>query len=349
MSQGKSLICILSSLVIFLSLTFASYNVSSSQVLIVPRSKGEKKLAKLFYMQIKKDNLDGFVKYLNQHPQYINIAYYHPKYKDFFTPLQLAVVLERDRFIDELLKREVDPFLPTLSKGNTILHISPTTHIAERFIDLGLKLEALNHQEMTPLLAQVFKRRLNRREVILTLLKAGANVEARTDKSELTALHILFKPDHVEGYQEDLLLILQDILDYGGRVDARSRTGVTPLHFAANNNNIRAIQIFVNKAEQQGIEDFVNIRDLQYGNTPLFSAYFYQSKEAITQLLKLGANSLLLNRDNVSVNGRAHRESRRGLDFAEFVLDEIEKYFRLKDRCVQSLTEDRRVPLYESQ
>ena len=47
-----------------------------------------------------------------------------------------------------------------------------------------------------------------------------------------------------------------------------------------------------------GIEDFVNIRDIEYGNTSLFTAYTYQYKEAITQLLKLGANPLLLNKAN---------------------------------------------------
>ena len=102
MGQDESLIYILSSLVIFLSLTFASYNVSSSQILIVPRSKGEEKLAKLFYEQIRKDKLDEFVETLNNYPQYINIVYYYPAYKDYFTLLHLAALFEKDKFIDEL-------------------------------------------------------------------------------------------------------------------------------------------------------------------------------------------------------------------------------------------------------
>ena len=347
MNRSKSPIYILSFLIIFLSLTFTSHNVSSSQIHCIPQSKGEEELAKLFYTQILEDHLDEFVETLNNYPQYINIVYCYSEYKDFFTPLQLAVIFARDRFIDELLKREVDPFLPTLSKGDTVLHLSPMPHITKRFIDLGLDLEALNHQNMTPLLVQVFKKRLNR-DVILTLLKAGANVEARTGISGLTALHVLFKPYHLRSDQEDLLMILKDILDHDGRVDARSKRGETPLHFAVNNNNIQAIQILVDKAEQVGIEDFVNIKDFQYGNTPLFSAYLYQAKAAISYLLKLKADPFLENKSKISVNKSARRESRRGSNFARFVLDEIRKYSELPDRCVQSLTKEGGDPLYES-
>lgn len=316
-------------------MSFASYSIGSSQTPLIPKSEGEQKLAELFYIQIRTDNLDEFIETLNNYPQYINILYYHPVYKDYFSPLQLAVVLGRDRFIDELLKRDVDPSLPTLSKHNTILHISPMPRITKKFVNLGLNREALNYQNMTPLLVQVFKKRLNR-EAILALLESGVDLEARTSTSGLTALHILFKPYRLKSDQEILLMILQDILDHGGRVDVRTKRGEMPLHFAANNNNIQAIQILVDKAKQKGIEDFVNIKDFN-GNTPLFSAYRYQAKEAISYLLELGADPFLKNKSKVSIIKSARRGVQYSSDFDRFVLGEIEKYS--EDHCVQSLTE----------
>ena len=116
----------------------------------------------------------------------------------------------------------------------------------------------------------------------------------------------------------------------------RTKRGEMPLHFAANNNNIQAIQILVDKAKQKGIEDFVNIKDFN-GNTPLFSAYRYQAKEAISYLLELGADPFLKNKSKVSIIKSARRGVQYSSDFDRFVLGEIEKYS--EDHCVQSLTE----------
>ena len=347
MSQNKISLYSMSFLIVLISLSFASYSIGSSQILYIPESEKEEELAKSFYEQILKEDLGAFVETLNNYPQYINIVYYYPAYKDYFTLLHLAVLFGKDKFIDELLKRGVDPSLPTLSKDNTVLHISSVHFIVAKFIDLGLDREALNHQNMTPLLVQVFKKVLNR-DVILTFLKAGANVEARTDKSGLTALHVLFKPYHSISNQEELLRILEDILDHGGKVDAGSKAGETPLHFAAAMNNVQAISILVDKAtKQMGLKKFINIRDF-HGNTPLSIAYTSRAKEAISHLLKLGANPLLLNRDKISVNGSAHQESGRSSSFGKFVLDEIAKHFTPPTRCVKSLTKEGRYPLYES-
>lgn len=330
---------------ILICTNFSFYNLNASQFLQASQSEKEREIARLFYTQILRDDLDGFVKALNNYPQYINLVIYHSGYKDFLTPLQLAVIFGKDRFIDELLKRQADSSLSTLIKKNTILHLSNIPHITKRFIDLGLNLEALNYQHMTPLLSQVFKVELNR-EVILTLLQAGANVRAETDITGLTALHILFRPHHIRNNQKDLLMILKDILDYNGKLVARDKRGATALHFAAARNNVQAIQILVDKAKQLRIEDFVNIRSLN-GNTPLFTAYTYQSKEAISELLKLGANPLLLNKAIVSVNGSAHRGSQSSR-FDKFVLDEIDRFFRLPGSCLQSLVRERIALLHES-
>lgn len=344
--MGRNKVSFYSFLAIFLFLVFTSYNVNSFQDYYIPKSERERQLAELLHIQIQVNALDDFIKNLDKYPQYVNIVYYYEKYRDFLTPLQIAAILGRDRFIDELLKRDADPSLPTLSKRNTILHLSPLPRITRRFINLGLDLEALNDQEMTPLLSQVFKLELNR-EVILTLLKAKANVRAETDTTKLTALHILLRPHHLYSDQEVLLIVLRDILNHGGRVLARDKKGATPLHFAAARNNVQAIQMFIDKAKQLGKNNFVNVRDFEFEDTPLFVAYVSQAREAITQLLKLGANPLSRNKSGVSVNGLAHRGSRSDPSFSSFVLGEIEKYFKPSNRCIKPLIRGREALQYE--
>ena len=203
---------------------------------------------------------------------------------------------------------------------------------------MGLDLEARNTQGMTPLLLQVFKKRLNT-EVIYTLLEAGANPNAKTTSSRLTTLHILFTRYRANTNQDILLTVLEDLLDHGARVDARTYRRATPLHLAAAHNNVQAIQIFINKATQMELRKFIHVKD-SFDNTPLFMAYHHQSREAVTQLLKLGANPFLINKSGVSVNGEALLPSnrRKALDFNEFVSDEIIRHFKPSDRCPQSLT-----------
>ena len=57
-------------------------------------------------------------------------------------------------------------------------------------------------------------------------------------------------------------------------------------------------------------------------------AYNYRSREAIAELLKLGANPFLKNAYGVSVNGEAHYRNREETSgFNQFVLNEIAKTF----------------------
>ena len=346
MSRDQISICMLSFLIIFIITTFTFYSLGLPQV---PKSLSSKpanwqttkarQVAELLHGYIFQNDFDEFAELLDNHPRYINAVKFYPTYGTVLNSLQYAVILSRDEFIDNLLSRRgTDPKITTLSGDNTLLHLASSPRIAKKLIDLGLDLEARNSQAMTPLLLQVSKKRLNT-EVIYTLLEAGANPNAKTTSSRLTALHILFTPHHANTNQEVLLTVLEDLLDHGARVDARAAyRRVTPLHFAAANNNVQAIQIFINKATQMGLKNFIHVKD-SFGNTPLFMAYHHQSRKAITQLLTLGANPFLKNKSGVSVNGEVllPNNRRKVLDFNKFVSDEIIRHSQPSDHCAQPL------------
>ena len=380
----------------------------------IPQSERELRLAASIHEQIFQDNLDGFIGLLDRYPQYINIIRYYPTYNNkAFTPLQLAVKLGRERFIDELLRREADPTLLTLQGNNTLLHISSLPRITKKLIDLKrIDLETPNSEGLTPLLLQVFKTRLNR-HLIHTLLEGGADPNARTP-SKLTALHILFMPHHSKSHQGILLAVLQDLLehddievnaetndgstplhlavssnnlqamqmllehddiavnaetndgstplhlavgsnnvpavqmllDHGAKIYKRTNDSSTSLHFAAGNNNAQLIQMLIKKVGQMENKNFINWKDSS-GNTALSVAYVNQSKEAITELLRLGANPFLQNKLGLSVNGEAHKQSTNSSSFGKFVLDEIDKHIQ-PSICTPALTRKNDNPLHVS-
>ena len=345
MNQSPILTYIFPFLIILISTIFTINSLALYQALRIPESTAEEELAKSLHLQILTNNLDEFIRILNNHPpEYVNIAHYYPEYQDYLTTLQFAATLGRDEFIDELLKRNADPFSQTPEKENTVLHLSPIPRVIKRFIDLELRIEAPNSQLMTPLLAHLHRRRELNREVIYILLEAGANPNVQTSPFKLTPLHIVLTRYHQRKNREEALLILKDLLAHRARVDIRDSNGAIPLHFAASRNNVEAIKRLLDKAEQMGI-NIVNIRDVKLGNTPLFGAYINRAEEAIVELLRRGANPLLINNSSISVNGEAHEKTKKGSPFNQFVLDAIDKYFRPSDKCIQKLLEDRRPQL----
>ena len=342
MYQIKSLTFLI--MIIFTLKALIFHSFSMSQVAQKPESTQEERIASLLHAQIYENKLDEFIETLDTYPQYIDIAY--PKQGDYITPLQLAAILGKRRFINELLQRGANPSLQTPNKGHTIFHLVRITHIIQRFIDLDLGiLEVPNNQSMTPLLSHIYKANPPR-ATIHALLEAGANPNTQTKDSRLAPLHILFKPHHSQSDQEDLMLILEDLLDHGAHLTIRNREGATPLNVAARNNSVQGIRSLMKKAKQIGMTSYINIRDFKYKNTPLADAYFYESREAIIELLKLRANPLITS-NGISVNGKAHQDSKQGSRFAQFVLDAIDKYFR-PNTCAPPLTNRNENPSYVS-
>ena len=360
MHQIKNLTFLIITIFTFTTLVFYDLGFShltqmsqESQSHFIPQSEEEKRVTALLHSQIIQDDLDGLRAVLDIYPQYINAVKFYRSYNDLFTLLQQAAKLNRDNFVDELLDRGANPLLLTLRKDDSILHFSTISgNTVKKFIDIGLNIEARNAKDMTPLLAHVSKRVLNT-EAIHALLTAKADVEARVFENGFTVLHILFNPYHYysQHNQENLLIVLQSLLDHGARLNAETKEhGATPLHFAAERNDAQAIEKMVKKAKQVGIKNFINIKNFS-GNTALFIAYTSRSRQAFTELLRLEADPLLKNRFDRSVNGKAHRGARRGARqrsaFAQFALDEINKYFR-PNACTSPLTNRNESPSYVS-
>ena len=347
MDRSQILTCIFSFSTIFISTIFTINSLALYQTPRIPESEEEIELAKSLHEQIFKNDLDEFIRILNNHPEYTTIVYYYSEYKDLLTPLHFAAVLGRDDFIDELLKRNVDPSLKTPYKENTVLHISPIPRIIKRFIDLGLYIEEPNKHLETPLLAQLHRKHEVNSQVIHVLLEAEANPNAQTNAFGQTPLHLLFKAHHRKLNQIEIIFILKDLLAHGAKIDIRNKNGTIPLHFAASNNNREAIKIFIDEAERKGIVDIVNITNFKL-NTPLFSAYESRSRQAFTALLRREASPLLKNGSLLSVNGEAHRKTESSSLFSRFALREIKKYFRPSDKCIQELIRKQEASAYAS-
>lgn len=117
--------------------------------------------------------------------------------------------------------------------------------------------------------------------LVALLAEAGADLEA-TDTSGYTALH---RAGEGSGYDVVIALI-----EAGADYNAHTRDvyNITPLHAAANKNNVDAIEAFI----AAGVP--VDIRNDAYEGTPLHYAAFSNSLDAIEALLALGADPMAL-------------------------------------------------------
>ena len=132
MSRDQISICMLSFLITLTIITFTFYSLGSSQFPQIPKSRKGRQVAELLHGYILQNDFDEFVELLDNHPRYINVVQFYPTYKTVLNPLQYAVILSRDEFIDNLLSRQgADPTLTTLSDDNTLLHLASSPRIAK--------------------------------------------------------------------------------------------------------------------------------------------------------------------------------------------------------------------------
>ena len=112
----------------------------------------------------------------------------------------------------------------TKNHGETPLHIAVQKgklEVAKILIDRGAQIEARNNIEITPLHWAVDEHHL---EIAEFLIEKGAQIEAK-GKNGLTLLHKAANSGDLE--------MAKLLIDKGGaKIDAKTNTGWTPLHYA---------------------------------------------------------------------------------------------------------------------
>jgi uncharacterized protein len=108
------------------------------------------------------------------------------------------------------------------------------------------------------------------------LLRARANVRAKTRVGDYTPLHVAAKTGSAP--------VVRALLRAGSDPNAVTTSGATPLHFAAASGSPGAVQALL----ERGVK--VNARENEWGQTPLVFAAAFGRAEAIRVLMKGGAD-----------------------------------------------------------
>jgi ankyrin repeat protein len=113
--------------------------------------------------------------------------------------------------------------------------------------------------------------------IAVALLRAKANVRAKTRVGDYTPLHIAAKTGSAP--------VVRALLKAGSDANALTTSGATPLHFAAASGNPAAVQALLDRKVD------VNAREKEWGQTPLVFAAAFGRAEAIRVLMKGGADA----------------------------------------------------------
>ena len=125
-------------------------------------------------------------------------------------------------------------------------------------------------------------------EITEALVDAGADVEIRTKgHGGLTPLHLVAR----DGYHSNHWAIARLLLDNGANANARSKTGLTPLHLAAEGNHIEVAELIVSYRGDVRATD-------KSGTTPLMAAAAAGRAEATRYLLGHGVDIEKTNDNN---------------------------------------------------
>ncbi|WP_246038747.1 ankyrin repeat domain-containing protein [Wolbachia endosymbiont of Leptopilina clavipes] len=128
----------------------------------------------------------------------------------------------------------------------------------------------------------------NQENVVKALLNKGADVNLR-DKSESTPLHLAIRKGN-ENIVNALLAV------EGIDVNLRDKSESTPLHLAAEKGKMEIVEAILAKGPKN-----IDLPDT-CGSTPLYVAAWGHHKKIVRALLKAGADPLLSNRDNKTLD-----------------------------------------------
>ena len=139
-------------------------------------------------------------------------------------------------------------------------------------IEGGADVDAFESSHCTPLHLAILKK--NDAQVVVALLEAGADVDAR-DYDQRTPLHLA-------AVRSKKAYIFKALVECSADVDARDKEQSTPLHLAARYNPSMVATLIAHKANVHLVDNV--------GWSPLHWAAANNHVDAIDALLKGGAN-----------------------------------------------------------
>ncbi|KAJ7303983.1 hypothetical protein JRQ81_011499 [Phrynocephalus forsythii] len=175
------------------------------------------------------------------------------------TPLHLAVITDQPTLVKLLLSHGALPMVLDRN-GQTALHLAcehSTLHCLQELLDgcpSLLDLEARNFEGLTPLHVAVGT---CSREVVLTLLEHGADVDAVDIKSGRSPL--------LHAVENNNLTMVELLLQHGANVNAQSYGGNTALHAASGRGLLDMLRLLVRNGADGSLKNYHN-------DTPLMVA-----------------------------------------------------------------------------
>ncbi|XP_023316692.1 tankyrase-1-like [Trichogramma pretiosum] len=279
------------------------------------------------------------------------------------TSLHLALEFDNEEAVKLLLKRGASPNIAN-NDGSTPLHLicnarHDAYEMAEIFFDEAVnevvELDVRDEMGQTPLHLALSRGRKN---LVRLLLTNGADPD-KADNYGLTSWHLICW----EGVDDDLLeLFFNGEIKRAKQLDARDKSGRSPLHYALLANNKKAVEwllrsgVDLNLADPRGstplhlisseqvdddmVEIFFTKNDMskmkieidardESGKTPLHQALLADNKKVALELLQIGADPNLADYEESTplhlICERKHDD------------DLAETFFEISDRRLQSV------------
>ena len=142
-------------------------------------------------------------------------------------------------------------------------------------INHGANCNARDHFGRTPLHWAVMVIEEDRPDIVEVLIDGGAIVDAKTIY-HFTPLHLATSM----GFNQSA----EKLIARGASIETVSYNGLSALHLAAENNNLRMIKILIS------LKINIDAKDLSGGNTPLHVACIKGFEDVVALLVKFGAD-----------------------------------------------------------